>query len=239
VCVIGELGSKGWRTGALLTEQILQLAVIKPDGETAGLYLVKGSFDSENCIRIDIEKPLPQLEHEVVGQLMDVDVEPLVSAGNVVAVSSSRRRIAVATWRRVQIFSIEAEAFLEASVGSLKMKKGKTKRIKRTSAQYANLSCEFSDDGDHTYSRNCGQGFYHEYTQLFGRQIVAIHGVQVRQSGVVHKLHFVDDETLWGWTDVGLAKWYWGQGRSGKRTDRELCVLAAKQPTWEEDMELT
>jgi hypothetical protein len=196
--------------------------VLKPEGGRRGLFLVKGSFDSDNCTQLDLENPLPQLEHEIVGELMGVDLDTLVTHGNVMAVSPSRRRVAVATWDRIQLFAIEPEAFLDARKGSLSLERRRAKKIKRQSFQFVNLSCEFSDEEDHTYSTNCGQGYYHQYTRFWHRRIVALAPSSLPANGVIHKLHFIDDETLWGWTDQGLSRWYWGPGRLGRRVEKEL-----------------
>ena len=205
--------------------------MLKPDGRRRGLFLVKGSFDSDSCTHLDLEKPLPQLEHEIVGELIDVDLDTLVTHGNVIAISSSHKRVAIATWDRVQLFSIEPNAFLDAEKGSLRLGRRRTKKIKRQSFQFVNLTCEFSDEDDHTYSINCAQGYYHQYTHFWHRRIVALLPITLPSNGVVHKLHFTDNKTLWGWTDRGLTRWYWGPGRKGKRVEKELFPGTVVHPT--------
>lgn len=168
-----------------------------------------------------MNKTFPQLEHELVGVLSGIDLDASISHGYVIA--SNSRRVAVATWDRIQLYAIEPDAFLTSKTGSLQFNESWPKKtVKRKSLHFSNYSCEFGRNGDHTYSTNCGQGFYRRYTRLYSRRLVSIKPIELPRRGVVHKLHFTDDDTLWAWTDGGLVKWYWGPGRKQKRQDAEL-----------------
>ncbi|KAF2673111.1 hypothetical protein BT63DRAFT_146678 [Microthyrium microscopicum] len=168
-----------------------------------------------------MHKSLAPLEHEIVGTLDGLNLDTSISHGFIVATSA--RRIAVATWDRIQLYSIEPEAFLTAKEGSLEWNDDwKKKSVKRKTFQFLNFSCEYGEKDDHTYSVNCGQGYYRQYTRLFHRRIVSLKPIELPPRGVVHKLHFTDDDMLWAWTDRGLVKWFWGPGRSALRVEKEL-----------------
>jgi hypothetical protein len=196
--------------------QVLQLAFVKCTLKKARKYsemkclLIKGSVSSDDCTEIDLEKPFPSLEHEVVGILDGIDLHKETSIGQVVAITKKRHRIAIATWDRVLLYSINPSAFLKADVGSLaKDEVVKVKRSRRQSLQFSNKSREFADEEDATYSKHTGQGYYRDYEKFYKKRIVRLTPIELPSRGVVHKLHFVGKNSLWAWTDRGLVKWDW------------------------------
>jgi hypothetical protein len=229
----------------LTSTQILQLAFIKCSVKKPRKYsetkclLIKGSVSSDDCAELDLEKPFPSLEHEVVGILDGIDMQTEILHGHVVAVSKKRNRIAIATWNRVFLYAINPSAFLTASVGSLtKLEGRKPKRSRRQSLQFSNRSREFADEEDHSYSQNCGLGYYRDYVKFYKKRIARLTPIELPSKGVVHKLHFVGKDALWAWTDRGLVKWHWAPARTqqtrrgpervkqGLRDERELPTVS-------------
>ncbi|KAL1389656.1 hypothetical protein HDK64DRAFT_96201 [Phyllosticta capitalensis] len=88
--------------------------------------------------------------------------------------------------------------------------------------------------------RNCGFDFYgcyrpkripiwehgpdHEFYGKTHQKIVRLKPVGLPRCGVVHSLKFLNDETLWGWTDHGPVCWHLGDDMSGRRWEEQLAL---------------
>jgi hypothetical protein len=157
---------------------------------------------------------------------MGTDDIKMTRMAPVVAISSSKKRIAIADWNEIKVWSIIPDAFFKKEYGSRlpdpgdnnKMLKGCLKPWKSEQAD--------TSGSDESYTTRCGHGCYHVYVrvqrtktgpQRNDKRIVALEPIELPNRGVVYSMEFAEDDTLWAWTDKGLVKWHWGGGRDGKR----------------------
>jgi hypothetical protein len=189
------------------------------------MFLVKGVIETERCQMIDLRKPLPSMEHLIVAQLQDVDLQTTMSHGRVIAHTPNFKRLAIATWDRVQLFSIDHEAFLDSRKGSLSAESvDPASYTQHKKHKFRNFKSEEWVKDDHAYTLRTGQGYYGSYIRLpDGKtRIVALQPIELPRMGVVYRMKFTQDDMLWAWSDRGLVKWYWGPGRRGRRETVEL-----------------
>lgn len=175
------------------------------------------------------------------------------SLGQVLAILPQGNRIAIASWDRVQVWTFEPDAFymqVENHIGFEKacLKTSGIKRLDRFVERFGAtkiLSSGTSDtdtpDLDEVdWLRNCGFDFYgcyrpkripiwehgpdHEFYGKTHQKIVRLKPVGLPRCGVVHSLKFLNDETLWGWTDHGPVCWHLGDDMSGRRWEEQLAL---------------
>lgn len=93
---------------------VLQLHVLT-EGSTPGAYIVKGVHFPDGCQHYNPLHRYPALEHFIVAELggLSLAAGATSTLGLVLAVSPRKRRIAVATWKRIQVWVLHPNAFFE------------------------------------------------------------------------------------------------------------------------------
>lgn len=93
---------------------VLQLH-IHNGGPHPGAYIVKGVHFPNGCQHYNPVQRYHSIEHIIVAELGSLNLESGTSSslGLIMAVSPRKRRIAIATWKRVQIWVVHPNAFFE------------------------------------------------------------------------------------------------------------------------------
>ncbi|KAL1617487.1 hypothetical protein SLS54_007779 [Diplodia seriata] len=98
---------------------VLQLHIQK-DARSRCAYIIKGVHFPDGCQHYNPLQRYSSLDHFAVAELggLDIDASKSSSLGLIMAVSPRKRRIAIATWDRVQIWVIHPDAFFERQTHS-------------------------------------------------------------------------------------------------------------------------
>ncbi|OJD39963.1 f-box domain cyclin-like protein [Diplodia corticola] len=98
---------------------VLQLH-IQNDARSCGAYIIKGVHFPDGCQYYNPLQRYSSLDHFAVAELggLDIDASRSSSLGLIMAVSPRKRRIAIATWNRVQIWVVHPDAFFERQTHS-------------------------------------------------------------------------------------------------------------------------
>lgn len=195
------------------------LQLVFPRNGTKGAYLLKGVETTDPCCHRNLDDDSP-MEHVFVAKLTGLDSPSTSPLKRIVAVSKCKRRIAVADWDIVRLYAIEPDAFLYKEKGSLTPGTSST----RVSISYKACKAEEPAHGDEAYTTRTAHGYYHSYLRIRGhrKRLVGLDCVQLPSRGVVYTMEFQGDSELWAFTDRGLVKWYWGEGRTANRETRAL-----------------
>lgn len=160
------------------------------------------------------------MEHVFVAKLIGLDSPSTSPLKRIVALSRCKRRIAIADWDVVKLYAVEPDAFLHKAIGSLQP----GTRSTGVSNSYKAFKAEEPADDDEAYTVRTAHGYYHSYLRIQGheKRLVVLEPTQLPSRGVVYSLEFRGDSELWALTDMGLVKWFWGEGRTGNRESRCL-----------------
>ncbi|TLD37382.1 F-box domain cyclin-like protein [Venturia nashicola] len=195
------------------------LQLVFPQNGTKGAFLLKGVETTDPCRPRNLDNDSP-MEHVFVAKFIGLDSPSTSPLKRIVVVSKCKRRIAIADWDIVRLYAIEPDAFLDKKKGSL---------ISGTSStcvanSYKAFKAEESAPADEAYTSRAAHGYYHSYLRIQGhrKRLVGLDPVQLPSRGVVYTMEFQGDSELWAFTDKGLVKWYWGEGRSANRETRVL-----------------
>ncbi|QDS75415.1 hypothetical protein FKW77_003247 [Venturia effusa] len=196
------------------------LQIVFPRTDTKGAYLLKGVETTDPCRHRSIDDDVSPMEHVFVAKLIGLDSPSTSPLKRIVALSKCNRRIAVADWNVVKLYSLEPNAFFDRTSGSLTP--GTTSRC--IANTYKAFKAEEAADDDEAYTIRTAHGYYHSFLRIQGHQkrLVALEPTHLPSRGVVYELEFQGDSELWAITDIGLVKWYWGEGRTGNRETRVL-----------------
>ena len=133
-----------------------------------------------------------------VAKLCGFDNTLQTSVGPVLAISSDATRIAIAVWKRVWVWAISPDAFLDPN-------------------EDPTADVEAMDEaGDPEYLEFCGHWYYRMYERE-GR-IVSLPPVELENDMVIHKLTFAGEDLLYGLTSRGLVLWDMRAGCAGRRS---------------------
>lgn len=164
-----------------------------------GAFLLKAIEFPSQCNTFRPDHDYRDLHHIFVAKLSGLpDLHNLSSLGLRLAVSRRSRRIAMASWKTVIIWSLDPAAFLDPS-----------------------YDLQMRVLGDYAFFELCGWGFYHCY-KIEGDYVV-LEGIELANpGGVVYHLAFRGENELWGWTEKGLVKWNFGSQACGRRNTSVL-----------------
>lgn len=143
----------------------------------------------------------------------------------IIALSKDRQCIAIADWDTIKIYTIHMEAFLKPFIGS--KADLALPALEKSAYSKSNRIRNYERPGvdDKAYTVRAGQGYYHDFVRLKGKEgkrIVALQPVELPCRGVVYSLAFSKRNILWGWTDRGLVKWNWSKGRCAESIEVPL-----------------
>lgn len=129
----------------------------------------------------------PVMEHVYVAKLEGVDVCNVSSLGFKLAISPRGYRIAISSWKEILVWALNPNAFLDPTT-----------------------TPEGPLPDDCAYLEGCGY-LYYQANELH-EEMVKLEPIRFQGTGVVFGLEFRSENELWGWTDMGLVKWQFGQG---------------------------
>lgn len=204
------------------------LQIVFPQNGTKGVYLLKGVETTDPCRHRSLDDELP-MEHVFVAKLTGLDSPSTSPLKRIVVVSKCKRRIAIADWDVVRLYSIDPDAFFYKEKGSLRPGTSST----CVANSYKAFKAEEPADDDEAYTSRTAHGYYHSYLRIQGsrKRLVALDPTQLPSRGVVYSMEFQGDSELWAFTDAGLVKWYWGEGRTANKETRlwgphnlDMCV---------------
>lgn len=177
-----------------------------PD-DAEGVFVLKVIQSRSHCRPFDHYTYQDSMEHLFVARLSDPPcLTNLPSNGLKVAISPRSRRIALAAWRTLRIYSIEPLAFLNSS--------------------YAAQDHFLKYPSDYAYTEECGYNYYKN--NAIGTTGVVLEPVDIPSSGVIYGIQWRNEDELWAWTDEGVCKWNLGVWTNGRRGISELqhsCAL--------------
>jgi hypothetical protein len=202
---------------------MLQLAFQDSYSIAPGVFLMKSVNQEDVCRFWNVSHDTPMADHIAVAKLLGTELPSTSPLGNIVSISRKKNRIAIADWDVVKIWSINPAAFCDKKVGS-RTAKGDDRHKSHLKFPFKPLKSEEAEGKDDlAYTTRSGHGYHHSYVRMGEeRRIVALHPVELPPLGVVYTMEFMNEDTLWAWTDRGLVKWYWGIGRNGLREERGL-----------------
>jgi hypothetical protein len=185
-----------------------------------GAFILKGVESVDDCRRRSLEDDWSPMEHVFVARLMGTDLPSSSPLKRIVAISKCKKRIAIADWDAVKLYSIEPDAFFTKETGSLPLGNSST----GVANCYKPFKSEEPAVDDEAYTIRTAHGYYHSYLRIKGHQkrLVALEPTELPSRGVVYSMEFHGDSELWAFTDSGFVKWYWGAGRSAMREQRNL-----------------
>ncbi|KAF4543699.1 F-box domain cyclin-containing protein [Lasiodiplodia theobromae] len=98
---------------------VLQLH-IQDDSCSPGAYIIKGVHFPDGCQHYNPLQRYSSLDHFAVAELggLDIGASRSSSLGLIMAVSPRKRHIAIATWKRVQVWVVHPDAFFERKTHS-------------------------------------------------------------------------------------------------------------------------
>ncbi|KAE9987569.1 hypothetical protein EG328_002210 [Venturia inaequalis] len=195
------------------------LQLVFPRNGTKGAYLLKGVETTEPCRHRTLDDD-SAMEHIFVAKLNGLDSPSTSPLKRIVVVSKCKRRIAIADWDIVRLYAIEPDAFFYKEKGSLAPGTSST----CVANSYKAFRAEEPVHDDEAYTTRTAHGYYHSYLRIKGhrKRLVGLDPVQLPRQGVVYTMEFQGDSELWAFTDKGLVKWYWGEGRTANRETRVL-----------------
>ena len=181
---------------------------------------MKGVESVDDCRRRSLDEDFLPLEHVFVAKLIGTDSPSTSPLKRIIAISKCKRRIAIADWDVVKLYSIEPDAFFHKTKGSLSPGTSSTVATN----WYKAFKSEEPAPDDEAYTIRTAHGYYHSYLRIKGHQkrLVALEPTELPNRGVVYSMEFQSDSELWAFTDSGLVKWYWGAGRTATRMGRFL-----------------
>ncbi|KAH7045909.1 hypothetical protein B0J12DRAFT_669118 [Macrophomina phaseolina] len=93
---------------------VLQLHVHN-EGHCPSAYIIKGVHFPNGCQNFNIAQRYQSVEHYIIAELGGLDLESgsRSSLGLIMAISPRKRRIAIATWKRIQVWVVHPNAFFE------------------------------------------------------------------------------------------------------------------------------
>ncbi|KAF2790655.1 hypothetical protein K505DRAFT_364546 [Melanomma pulvis-pyrius CBS 109.77] len=154
-------------------------------GSRTGAFLLKALHYPTSCKHFDLSKDYRRLHHVFVAQLAGLpDLHNLSTLGLRIAISPRSHRIAIASWKTVNVWSLDPEAFLNPDYS---------------------LGGAPGVPGDYAFTEGCGWQFYS--SGKFHRECVVLEPVELPGSGVVFDLEFRNEDELWGWTSTGMCRW--------------------------------
>jgi hypothetical protein len=186
------------------------------------------SVNQEDVCRFwHVGNDAPMGEHMAVAQLLGTEKPSTSPLGRIAAISQKKNRIAIADWDVVRIWSINTAAFCDKKVGSRPRKDGDCDKTTHLKFPFKPMKSEEAENTDDlAYTVRCGHGYYHSYVRIGkNKRIVALHPVELPNCGVVYSMEFMNESSLWAWTDRGLVKWYWGESREALREERVLRMM--------------
>jgi hypothetical protein len=204
---------------------MLQLAFQDPLSIAPGVFLMKSVNQEDVCRSWNVSFDTPMADHIAVAKLLGTEHPSTSPLGSIVAISMKKNRIAIADWDSVKIWSLNPAAFCDKNVGSRAARSDDDdkRHLKFPFRPLRSEEAEGSDDP--AYTTRSGHGYYHSYVRMGKeRRIAALLPVELPRLGVVYSMEFMNEDTLWAWTDHGLVKWYWGVGREALREERELIL---------------
>lgn len=103
---------------------------VRRQGCLAGAFLVKATQYPSHCKHADTEHRYPALEHFIVAKLVGFDLHTNSSRGHILAMSPSRKRIAIAVWNKVLVWTVSLAAFLDPGKQNKKAQRKRSKKGK-------------------------------------------------------------------------------------------------------------
>jgi hypothetical protein len=203
---------------------MLQLTFQSPYSIAPGVFLMKSVNQEDVCRIWNLSSDTPMADHIAVAKLLGTEFPSTSPLGSIVAISRKKNRIAIADWDVVKIWSINSAAFCDKKVGS-RIAEGSDGDKRHLRFPFKPLKSEEAEDTDDdlAYTTRCGHGYHHSYVRMGKeRRIVALHPVELPRLGVVYSMEFMNEHSLWAWTDRGLVSWYWGRGRRALREEKDL-----------------
>jgi hypothetical protein len=129
--------------------------------------------------------------------------ENLPTNGLKVAVSPRSRRIALAAWRTLRVYSIEPKVFLLPDRSSYNSNDGN--------------AYTYCDPKPIAAWRS---GYYNNWTHE--EEQVVLEPLELSSTGVIHVLHWTSEYELWALTDEGVCRWNVGVWANAQKTVSEL-----------------
>ena len=127
------------------------------------------------------------------------DMTNLSTLGLKLAVSPKSTRIAIASWKTVRVWALDADAFLDP---------------------HYSLGWGEGVPGDYAFLDGPGWQYYScERTE---RECVVLEPIELPSAGVVYELEFQGENELWGWCEQGLVRWNFGPTATRKRGVSQL-----------------
>lgn len=228
---------------------VLQLHFIT-DGPKPGAYIFKGIHFPDGCQHYNPSHRYFNLEQYIVAELggLDFPASKNSTLGFILAVSPSKQRIAVATWKRVQIWTFNANAFFERqkhTSGSSSAMGGSTVFNSTTDStdnpDPSNLNIHQDELDEWTWPDRCGWDYYSCFPRRDIRsapeprsssrdsswvdlsiQIVSLQPIELPSGGVIFALAFAGEDKLWAWTDRGPVRWRFHANCEARREEWPL-----------------
>lgn len=170
---------------------------MKLEGEK-GPYIVKSLQYPDDCEPLKVGALTEDTSPIAVAKLQGYDNLTQTSIGPILAVSRSGTRIAIAVWKRLLVWAIDPQAFLNPF-------------------EDPTVDVEAMDAaGDPGYTQACGHFYYRAYERV--GNVILLPPIELQNDdAVVHKLAFVDEDILYGMTDKGLVSWEMRPGCARRR----------------------
>ena len=162
-------------------------------------FLIKGVHDTPSCVTLELGSHSDPYTHsqKIVARLEGYDDNIKTSIGPILAISDSGARIAIAFWKRILVWAIDPQAFLDP--------------FEDPSSDIETMDAA----GGHAYIDACGQFLYQAYD--IREDLVVLPPIELQNDIVVHKLAFSDEDILFGLTARGLVSWDMRLGCAGRQ----------------------